>query len=67
MCFGGECSEAPDVITGYVKEKTDLDAIVYEPVNANNQICISTGCVRYNLFYRSEVTGQIITIRSEHQ
>lgn len=41
---------------------------VYEPIDATNQICFNTACVRYNLYYLPEVTGATLqTITSKHQ
>lgn len=40
---------------------------VYEPIDANKNICFSTECVRFNLYYRPEVTGTTQTKASKHQ
>lgn len=41
---------------------------VYEPITANNQVCINTACVRYNLYYRTEgASPTILTESSKHQ
>lgn len=44
------------------------DAYYYESINANGDICNGTDiCVRYNLYYKLEKDGSIVTVRSEHQ
>ena len=40
---------------------------LYEPIDTNNNICISAGpCVRYNLYYLNEA-GMLLTVKSKHQ
>lgn len=47
------------------------DNYLYEPVNASNKVCldITTNgpCVRFNLYWKSEVQNTIQTVRSKHQ
>lgn len=39
---------------------------VYEPIDASNNICFSSLCVRYNLYYLTEA-GTLQTVASKHQ
>lgn len=45
------------------------DNYVYEPLDASGKVCYLAwqDCVRYNLYYVSEVDGVLHTIRSKHQ
>lgn len=42
---------------------------IYKPLNEDGSVCNGTpgGCPRFQLLYKSEVTGNIITINSKHQ
>lgn len=40
---------------------------VYEPIDANKQICFNTECVRYNLYYLPENSSTVQTKASKHQ
>ncbi len=40
---------------------------VYEPIDANNQICFSAECVRYNLYYLLEGNATVQVRASSHQ
>lgn len=43
------------------------DKFYYEPIDANGNICRATTCVRYNLYWRTEVDNQAHILRSKHQ
>lgn len=45
---------------------TKASVYVYEPITADNKVCINTACVRYNLYYLPE-GGSIQTKASKHQ
>lgn len=79
MCLGGpgpqSCAKAEDatqIDTQFHLYGAWLDVYIYEPIDANGNICQSDDytydkCVRYNLYWRSEVTGTIQKVRSRHQ
>jgi prepilin-type N-terminal cleavage/methylation domain-containing protein len=52
--------------------KTNIETITkiytytYEPINTNGDTCITTPCVRYNLYYRTE-DGILHTVPSKYQ
>lgn len=74
-CTAGGCaSEQMSTINSLVTK----DVYLYEPVNAANQVCTGANaapCVRFNLYWRDEVTSDTSTgssnvlhvIRSRHQ
>lgn len=39
----------------------------YEPIDADGKICNGKACVRYNLYWRSEVDDTSHILRSDHQ
>lgn len=67
--FGLSCVWAcgPVEDSANIASTVGTDNYIYEPVDGNNNFCCCTGCVRYNLYYKEEVTGNIITVRSSHQ
>lgn len=46
-----------------------LDRYVYQPVTSAGNVCLgeSDGCVKFNIYWRSEVDGTIKTIKSMRQ
>lgn len=40
---------------------------VYEPIDASGNVCSGGGCVRFNLYYRTEVDNVIHKIKSKRQ
>jgi len=46
---------------------TTVNRYTYSPVDRNNNICYNGDCVKYFLYYRSEVDGQLYTIKSKNQ
>ena len=51
-----------------VPQDTTVDRYVYQPFTANDTLCnLIPPCVRFILYYRSEVTDEIKMIESSHQ
>lgn len=50
-------------ITNY----TNNGYYVYEPVDKNGNVCCCTGCVRFDLYYKKESTGELVKVTSRHQ
>ncbi len=46
---------------------TGTNVYIYEPVTADNKVCINTGCVRYNIYYRLEKAAGYQTKESLRQ
>jgi len=46
---------------------TTINKYTYSPVDRNNNICYNGDCVKFFLYYRSEVDGQLYTIKSKNQ
>jgi prepilin-type N-terminal cleavage/methylation domain-containing protein len=79
ICNGGagpqSCAKAEDptqLNAAFHNGAAWADVYVYEPVDANGNICQSDNntydkCVRFNLYWRSEVSGIIQKVRSKHQ
>lgn len=58
---------APAGTMSQITPRTDADRYVYEPVDANGNICCCTGCVRFDLYYKKESTGELVKVTSKHQ
>ncbi len=71
--FGGLCDDAcqpaetPSVVTAAFNDATKKTMYLYEPIDANGNVCSDGPCVRFNLYYRTEVDGVVHTVRSKHQ
>lgn len=65
----GSCASAGDSGTNgsSAGSATTTSQFYYEPIDANGNICKDTTCVRYNLYWRTEVDNQIHVWRSSHQ
>lgn len=50
-----------------IDSQTTTSTYVYEPIDPNGNICPNGGCVRFNLYYRTEVDNVIHQVRSKHQ
>jgi prepilin-type N-terminal cleavage/methylation domain-containing protein len=46
---------------------TTINKYVYEPINAAGNICSDNTCIRYNLYYRTEVDNVVHKVMSKHQ
>lgn len=42
------------------------DKYIYEPVDTNGNICYTTGCYKFNLYWKDE-SGTLRTLKSKHQ
>lgn len=56
-CIGTSTAENPAQIAATLGGSTSV--YVYEPIDVNNQICINTLCVRYNLYYIQETNSGV--------
>lgn len=63
------CSSAcqPAETSSVVNSTVTADAYVYEPVDRLGNVCSDAGCIRFNLYYRSEVTNTVQTVKSKRQ
>ena len=67
--------DGPRLISLWLKtypstETTNLlnsDYYIYQALDANGNPCYDSGCVRFNIYYKEETTGNIITVKSRHQ
>jgi len=50
-----------------INNYTTISKYTYTPVDRNNNICYNGDCVKFFLYYRSEVDGQLYTIKSKNQ
>ncbi len=46
---------------------TTTNTYVYEPIASDNSVCAQGNCVRFNLYYRTEVDNVLHKIVSKHQ
>lgn len=63
------CSSAcqPAGTQSVVDSATTVGTYVYEPVDRYGNVCADAACVRFNLYYRSEVTNTVQTVKSKRQ
>ena len=45
----------------------DKDNYVYEPIDANGNVCCCNGCVKFKIYYKREKDGTIQSVSSDHQ
>lgn len=79
ICPGGpgpqSCAKAEDATqldAAFHNGTAWADVYVYEPIDANGNVCQSDDnnyykCFRFNLYWRSEVSGTIQKVQSRHQ
>jgi prepilin-type N-terminal cleavage/methylation domain-containing protein len=66
--FSPICTSSCSVETSSVyNAATTISKYIYEPITSANALCLTTGCVRYNLYYRTEVDNVVHQVRSLHQ
>jgi prepilin-type N-terminal cleavage/methylation domain-containing protein len=66
--FDPICTSACSVENSTVyNAATTISKYIYEPITSANALCLTTGCVRYNLYYRTEVDNVVHQVRSQHQ
>jgi prepilin-type N-terminal cleavage/methylation domain-containing protein len=66
--FDPICTSACSVETASVyNAATTISKYIYEPITSTNTLCLTTGCVRYNLYYRTEVDNVVHQVGSRHQ
>jgi len=54
-------------VAATVNAKTTTAKFIYEPIDASNNVCFGGGCVRYNLYYRTEVDNVVHKVMSKRQ
>lgn len=54
-------------VTATINTKTTTSKFVYEPIDTSNNVCFGGGCVKFNLYYRTEVDNVVRKIMSKHQ
>lgn len=66
--FDPICTSACSVETSSVyNAATTIGKYIYEPITSAGALCLTTGCVRYNLYYRTEVDNTVHQVRSRRQ
>ena len=71
--FDGLCNndcqlaETKSVIDATFSNATRKTMYFYEPIDADGNVCSDGPCVRFNLYWMTEVDNQVHTIRSRHQ
>lgn len=65
----GSCASASDSGTNgsTTGSSTPVSQYYYEPIDADGKICKTTTCVRYNLYWKTEVDNQSHILRSNRQ
>lgn len=48
-------------------EYVTINEYVYEPIGTDGKICQQGGCVRFNLYYRTEKDNTVQVVKSKHQ
>lgn len=64
MCVWS-CS--PAETSSVVNSQTTINKYIYEPITSAGAICYTTDCVRFNLYYRTEVDNTVRKIVSKNQ
>jgi len=67
-------TRAPDQSSNSVSVAADtnaarpsFDQYIYQPITSAGAICSAAPCVRFVLYYRSETTGNVVTVESRRQ
>jgi prepilin-type N-terminal cleavage/methylation domain-containing protein len=63
MCASACAAE----VAATVNTMTTISKFVYEPIDASNNVCFGGGCVRFNLYYRTEKDNVVHKIMSKRQ
>lgn len=56
-----------NIATSAGAQDPTVDEYIYQPLNTFNQLCTTEPCVRFVLYYRTEVENEVKTIESERQ
>lgn len=70
ICTGAaDCATKTAENTASITSSITTSQYIYEPIASDGSICVSTSCVRYNLYWIGEGTGltTLQTTRSRHQ
>ncbi len=59
------CGAARDAAT--ISSSVTKDTYYYQPIDTNGDVCIQGGCVRFQLFWREEVSGDLKVAESRRQ
>lgn len=67
--FAVICSAScqPAETESVVNSIVTTDKYIYEPITTNGSVCAGGDCIRYNLYYRTEVDNAVHKLRSQHQ
>ncbi|HMI09169.1 MAG TPA: type II secretion system protein [Candidatus Saccharimonadales bacterium] len=63
MCASACAAE----VAATVNSMTTISKYVYEPIDSSNNVCFNGGCIRFNLYYRTEKDNVVRKIMSKHQ
>ncbi len=58
---------SPAETASVVNSQTTIAKYIYEPIDKNGAICYTGNCVRFNLYYRTEVDNVVHKITSKNQ
>jgi prepilin-type N-terminal cleavage/methylation domain-containing protein len=54
-------------VAATINSQTTTSKFIYEPIDSTNNVCFNGGCVRFNLYYRTEKDNVVHKITSKHQ
>lgn len=63
MCASACAAE----VAATINSKTTTSKFIYEPIDSTNNVCFNGGCIRFNLYYRTEKDNVVHKIMSKHQ
>ena len=63
----GQSSNSIVIATTTGDQTPTISQYMYQPLNVDDSLCTATPCVRYKLFYRSEVSNAVISKDSMRQ
>lgn len=70
ICSSAPCTgqpEAQSTINSAFSTGNNREKYLYEPIDTSGQHCLNTPCVRFNLYYWSEIDNEYKMIKSKHQ
>lgn len=54
-------------VAATINSQTTTSKFIYEPIDSTNNVCFNGGCIRFNLYYRTEKDNVVHKIVSKHQ
>jgi prepilin-type N-terminal cleavage/methylation domain-containing protein len=57
----------PAETASVVNAVTTISTYIYEPVTSTGAVCLTTGCVKFNLYYRTEKDNVVNKVMSKRQ